>query len=73
MTDILFLITKEPFLKMYCKCDYGWTYMASPDESLDGIHVSNFLDGIRLSKLPHADVAEGFKSTLWAQLGNISE
>jgi predicted dehydrogenase len=46
---------------------------SSPNEGLDGIHVANFLDSIRLSKLPNADVAIGFKSTLWVQLGNISQ
>lgn len=46
---------------------------ASPNEGLDGIHVANFLDSIRLSKVPNADVAVGFKSTLWVQLGNISQ
>ncbi len=40
---------------------------------LDGIHIANFLDSIRLSKVPNADVAIGFKSTLWVQLGNIAQ
>ncbi len=46
---------------------------SSPNEDLDGIHVANFLQSIRLSKLPNADVAIGFKSTLWVQLGNIAQ
>ncbi len=46
---------------------------SSPNEGLDGIHVANFLDSIRLSKTPNADVAIGFKSTLWVQLGNIAQ
>lgn len=46
---------------------------ASPNEGLDGIHIHNFLESIRLSKLPSADVAIGFKSTLWMQLGNIAQ
>ncbi|HEX7905595.1 MAG TPA: Gfo/Idh/MocA family oxidoreductase [Chitinophagaceae bacterium] len=46
---------------------------SSPNESLDGVHVANFLDCIRLSKLPNADVAIGYKSTLWMQLGNIAQ
>lgn len=46
---------------------------SSPNEGLDGIHVANFLDSIRLSKKPNADVAIGFKSTLWVQLGNIAQ
>ena len=45
---------------------------SSPNESLDGIHVDNFLNSIRLSKVPNADVAIGFKSTLMMQLGNIA-
>jgi len=46
---------------------------ASPAESLDGIHIANFLDSIRLSKVPNAEVAIGFKSTLMMQLGNIAQ
>ncbi len=46
---------------------------SSPGESLDAVHVANFLDSIRLSKVPNADVAVGFKSTLWMQLGNIAQ
>jgi len=40
---------------------------------LDGVHIANFLDCIRLSKRPNADVEIGFKSTLWVQLGNIAQ
>ena len=47
--------------------------LSSPNEDLDGIHVANFLESIRLSKKPHADVETGFKSTLWVQLGNIAQ
>ncbi|MGI8636194.1 MAG: Gfo/Idh/MocA family protein [Segetibacter sp.] len=46
---------------------------SSPGESLDAVHVANFLDSIRLSKVPNADVAVGFKSTLWLQLGSIAQ
>ncbi len=46
---------------------------SSPGESLDAVHVANFLESIRLSKVPNADVAVGFKSTLWVQLGNIAQ
>jgi predicted dehydrogenase len=46
---------------------------SSPGESLDAVHIANFLDCIRLSKVPNADVAIGFKSTLWMQLGNIAQ
>lgn len=46
---------------------------ASPNEMLDAVHVANFLDCIRLSKTPNADVAIGYKSTLWVQLGNIAQ
>ncbi len=46
---------------------------SSPGESLDAVHIANFLDSIRLSKVPNADVAIGFKSTLWVQLGNIAQ
>jgi hypothetical protein len=46
---------------------------SSPGESLDAVHIANFLESIRLSKMPNADVAIGFKSTLWMQLGNIAQ
>ena len=46
---------------------------SSPSEGLDSMHVANFLDSIRMSKMPNADVAVGYKSTLWVQLGNISQ
>lgn len=46
---------------------------ASPNEQLDAVHVANFLDSIRLSKTPNADVAIGHTSTLWVQLGNIAQ
>jgi predicted dehydrogenase len=46
---------------------------ASPNEGLDAVHIANFLDCIRLTKRPNADVEIGYKSTLWVQLGNIAQ
>ena len=46
---------------------------ASPNEGLDAVHIANFLESIRLSKRPNADVETGYKSTLWVQLGNIAQ
>ena len=46
---------------------------ASPNEGLDAVHIDNFLQSIRLSKRPNADVETGYKSTLWVQLGNIAQ
>jgi predicted dehydrogenase len=46
---------------------------ASPNEGLDGIHIDNFLSAIRQGIPLNADVATGFKSTLWVQLGNIAQ
>ncbi|NCI51483.1 Gfo/Idh/MocA family oxidoreductase [Sediminibacterium roseum] len=45
----------------------------SPNEGLDAVHVADFLASIRLDKRPNADVETGYKSTLWVQLGNISQ
>lgn len=46
---------------------------SSPSAGLDGIHIENFLKCIRESGVPNADVETGRKSTLWVQLGNISQ
>jgi predicted dehydrogenase len=46
---------------------------ASPNEGLDAVHIANFLESIRLSKRPNADVETGYRSTLWVQLGNIAQ
>ncbi|MEN9686797.1 MAG: hypothetical protein RLZZ28_2583 [Bacteroidota bacterium] len=46
---------------------------ASPNENLDAVHVANFLESVRLSKRPNADVETGYRSTLWVQLGNIAQ
>ncbi len=45
---------------------------SSPNEDLDAVHIANFLECIRQSKTPNADVETGYKSTLWVQLGNIA-
>ncbi len=46
---------------------------SSPSASLDGVHIDNFLKCIREGGTPNADVETGRKSTLWVQLGNISQ
>ncbi len=46
---------------------------SSPNEDLDAVHIANFLESIRLTKKPNADVEIGYKSTLWVQLGNIAQ
>lgn len=46
---------------------------SSPSTSLDVLHLTNFLNAIRLGETPHADVETGHKSTLWVQLGNIAQ
>ncbi|MGD0756423.1 MAG: Gfo/Idh/MocA family oxidoreductase [Bacteroidales bacterium] len=45
----------------------------SPGEELDALHVQNFLENIRNNRKPFADALNGHKSTLWMQLGNISQ
>jgi predicted dehydrogenase len=44
-----------------------------PAQSLDGIHIRNFLDGITRGTKVNADVYDGHKSTLLVQLGNIAQ
>lgn len=46
---------------------------SSPSAGLDGVHIDNFLKCIREGGMPNADVETGRKSTLWVQLGNISQ
>jgi predicted dehydrogenase len=46
---------------------------SSPGEELDALHVHNFLENIRNNRKPFADALNGHKSTLWMQLGNISQ
>jgi predicted dehydrogenase len=45
----------------------------SPGEELDALHVVNFLENVRNDRKPFADALTGHKSTLWMQLGNISQ
>jgi predicted dehydrogenase len=45
----------------------------SPGEELDAVHVLNFLENVRYNRKPFADALTGHKSTLWVQLGNISQ
>ncbi len=46
---------------------------SSPAESLDTVHIDNFLRSIRHGEPLNADVETGHKSTTWVQLGNISQ
>ncbi len=48
------------------------TNTASPDASLDGVHIKNFLDGIRTGNKISSPIDEGHKSILMCQLGNIA-
>ena len=48
------------------------TNTVSAGESLDMMHITNFLDCIRDGKTPNADSEIGHRSTLLVQLGNIS-
>lgn len=45
----------------------------SPSAVLDNPHIENFLACVRNGGTPNADVEIGHKSTLWVQLGNISQ
>jgi predicted dehydrogenase len=45
----------------------------SPGEELDAVHIVNFLENVKLNRTPFADALTGHKSTLWMQLGNISQ
>lgn len=44
----------------------------SPSQALDALHIQNFFDGIRKGSALNVDIAEGYKSTLLCQLGNIA-
>ena len=44
----------------------------SPTESLDGMHMKNFVDSVRGVTQLNCPIETGFKSTLLPQLGNIS-
>ncbi len=46
--------------------------LSNPAESLDAIHLVNFLDGIRKGTKVNSDIDSGHKSTLLVQLGNIA-
>ena len=46
---------------------------SSPSANLDSVHIANFLKCVREGGTPNADVETGRKSTLWVQLGNISQ
>ncbi len=50
----------------------GSTNTASPAADLDGIHIKNFLDAIRTGNPVSSPIAEGHKSVLMCQLGNIA-
>lgn len=45
---------------------------ANPSPGMDGQHVADFLDAIRNNRRPNCDVELGYKSTVAAQLGNIT-
>ncbi len=45
----------------------------SPGEELDAVHIVNFLENVKFNRKPFADALTGHKSTLWMQLGNISQ
>jgi len=46
---------------------------SNPAESLDGLHIRNFFDGILNSGSLNTPIDSGHKSTLLVQLGNISQ
>lgn len=45
---------------------------ANPSQWLDSFHIDNLLDAIRLGRPLNSEIAEGHKSTLLVQLGNIA-
>jgi predicted dehydrogenase len=48
------------------------TNAASPDANLDAVHIANFLDAVRSGRRHSSPIAEGHKSVLLCQLGNIA-
>lgn len=51
---------------------YNPSNPVSPTELLDGLHLLNFVEAIRGNQKINAPIAEGHKSTLLPQLGNIA-
>jgi hypothetical protein len=47
--------------------------VANPAESLDALHIRNFLDAISMGTSLTAPIGSGHKSTLLVQLGNIAQ
>jgi len=47
--------------------------LANPSGNLDVYHIQNFFDAISKGNRLNADIAEGHKSTLLVQLGNIAQ
>ncbi len=47
--------------------------LSTPSQQLDAIHLRNFFDGIRTGTKLNSEIAEGHKSTLLLQLGNIAQ
>ncbi|MCL1822265.1 MAG: Gfo/Idh/MocA family oxidoreductase [Prolixibacteraceae bacterium] len=47
--------------------------LMNPAESLDALHLNNFLNAIRKGDALNSDIVDGHKSTLLMQLGNISQ
>lgn len=48
------------------------TNIASPNATLDGVHIDNFLNGIRTGNPVSSPIDEGHKSILMCHLGNIA-
>lgn len=59
--------------QQYSKIEIDPRNLMNPAESLDALHINNFLDGIRKSTQLNSDILSGHKSTLLMQVGNISQ
>lgn len=59
--------------QQYSKIEINPRNLMNPAESLDALHINNFLDGIRKSTQLNSDILSGHKSTLLMQVGNISQ
>lgn len=46
---------------------------SNPSGNLDGLHIRNFFDNIRMNTPLNADIHSGHRSTLLVQLGNIAQ